>query len=110
RQEKQEKVEQVILESAEDYPRWRSYTISALQEKNCDWTITGRSEPTRETIKANVESLGFLTLDFSAQALYTSLSAEIKQHQAAIKKGEQIIRKSVAHKHYPILEGKNAQE
>ena len=108
--EEQEKAERVILESAEDYPEWRSYTISALQEKNCDWTITGRPEPTREKIQANLESLGFLSLDFSAKALYISLSTEIKEHRAAIKKGEGIIRKSVAHKHHPILEGKNAQE
>ncbi len=91
RREEQEKAKRVILESAEDYPKWRSYTISALQEKNCDWTFTGRPEPTKETIQANLESLGFLALDFSAQALYISLSTEIKEHRAAIKKGEGII-------------------
>lgn len=110
RREEQEKADRVILESAEDYPRCRSYTISELQEKNCDWTITSRPEPTKETIKANLKGLGFLALDFSAQALYTSLSTEIKEHRAAIKKGEGIIRKSVAHKNHPILERKTAQE
>lgn len=110
RREEQEKGERVILESAEDYPGWRSYTISALQEKNCDWTITGRPEPTKQTIQANLQKLEFSPPDFTAQAIYTTLSTEIKEHNAAIKKGEGIIRKSVAHKHHPILEGKNAKE
>ncbi len=81
-----------------------------LQERNCDWTITGKPEPTRETIQANLESLGFSPLDFTAQTIYTFLSTEIKEHRAAIKKGKKIIRKSVAYKHYPILKGKIVQE
>ena len=110
RRKEQEKADRVILENAEDYPKWRSYTISALQEKNCDWTITGRPEPTRDTISANLLSLGFSANDLNAEALYTALSAEIKEHRAAIKKGEGIIRKLVAYKHHPILEGKTAKE
>ena len=108
--EEQEKREQIILESAEDYPRWRSYTISAFQEKNCNWTITGRPKPTKQTIQANLQRLGFSPPDFTAKAIYTTLSTKIKEYQAAIKKGEEIIRKSVAHKHHPILEDKNTQE
>lgn len=109
-QKEQDKAKRVILESVEDYPKWRSYTINALQEKNCDWTITRRLEPIRETIQANLKSLGFLALNFSAQALYTSFSTEIKEHWAAIQKGEEIIQKSVTHKYHPIVTGKNAQE
>ena len=84
--------------------------MSKLQEKNCDWIIIGRPEPARVTVQANLESMGFSALDFTAQGLYTALSTEIKEHQAAIKKGEGIIQKTVGHKHHPILEGKTPQE
>lgn len=110
RQEEQEKGERVILEITDDNPRWRSYTISKLQEKNCDWTITERPEPTRLTVQENLQSLGFSPLDFTAQGIYTALSTEIKEHRAAIKKGEAVICKTVGHKHHPILEGKTPEQ
>ena len=110
RREEEEKGEQVILKSSKDYPKWKSYTIWILKEKNCDWIIIGRPKPIREIIQANLKSLGFSPLNFAVQTIYTSLSTEIKEHRAAIKKGEGIIWKSVAHKHHPILEEKTWQK
>lgn len=31
-----------ILQNAEDYSTWKSYTISRFQQLNCDWSITRR--------------------------------------------------------------------
>ena len=72
-------------------------------------TVTGRL-PARETIRANLQALGFFPNDLNAQALYTAFSTEIREYRAAIQKGEGTIRRSGAHKHHPILEGKTLQE
>lgn len=41
---------------------------------------------------------------------YTTLTTELKEHQAELKKAEGVIKNSVAHKHQPTLEGKTAQK
>ena len=110
RREEQNKGERIILESAADYPKCRSYTISKLQEKNCHCVITGKPRPTRESVHANLEMMGFSALDFTAQGFFNTLSSEIEKWEAAKEKGEGIIRKTVAHKHHPILENKTGQE
>lgn len=99
-----------MLESAADYLKWRSYTISKFQEKNYHWVITGKSRPTRESVQANLEKMGFSALDFTIQGLFNILSSEIEKWEAVKKKGESIIWKTVAHKHHPILENKTGQE
>lgn len=108
--EEQEKGERIILESLADYPKWRSYTISKLQEKHCRWIIIGRPKPTRESVQANFERMGFSATEFTAQGLYNSLTAEIEKWEVAMEKGEGIIQRSVAQKHHPILENKTGQE
>lgn len=110
RREEQEKGERIILESSADYPKWRSHTISKLQEKHCHWTITGRPKPTRKSVAANIEKMGFAAKEFTTQGLYNSLTTEVEKWEAAMEKGEGIIRKTVAHKHHPILENKTAKE
>ena len=42
--------------------------------------------------------------------IYKTLTTELKEHRAALKKAEGVIKNSVAHKHQPTLEGKTAQE
>lgn len=87
------------MQGSENYTMWRSHILGELQQKNCDWTITGRPEPTRETVTNNATAMGFLLEDFTPQAIYTALTAEIKEHRAALKKAEGIIVNSVALKH-----------
>lgn len=38
----------ITLRNAEDYPTWKSYTISRLQQQSCDWAITERPQPNLE--------------------------------------------------------------
>lgn len=56
------------------------------------------------------ERMGFTPTEIPPQALYTTLTTELKEYQAALKKAERVIKNSVAHKHQPTLEGKTAQE
>lgn len=54
--------------------------------------------------------MGFDMETFTTQALYTALTTEIKEHRAALKKAEGIIKNSVAQKRQAQLEGKTAKE
>ena len=54
--------------------------------------------------------MGFLLKDFTLQAIYTALTAEIKEHQAALKKTQSIFVNTVALKHQATFEEKLAKE
>lgn len=110
RREEQEKGNRIILQGLENYTMWRSYTLGELQQKNCDWAVTGKEEPTNKTAEENAVAMGFDMTTFTPQALYTALTAEIKERRAALKKAKGIIKNSVAHKHQAHLEGKTAKE
>lgn len=110
RREKQEKANRIILQGSDNYTIWKSYTFGKLQQKNCDWAITKRPEPTKMLVKEDVKAIGFNMETFTTQVLYTALTTKIKEHRAALKKAERIIKNSVAHKHQAQLEGKTAKE
>ena len=59
--EELDKANHIILQGTENYTIWRSYSLRELQQKNCDWAITRRAEPTRESVKDGVITLGFCT-------------------------------------------------
>lgn len=108
--EEQEKANRIILEGSENYTKWRSYILGELQQRNCDGEITGRSPPTKESVRRAAERMGFSPAEITSQTIYITLTTELKEHQAALKKAKGVIKNSVAHKHQPTLEGKTAQE
>lgn len=110
RGKEQEKANRIILEGSKNYTKWRFYTLGELQQQNCDWAITGRPQPTRESVREAVEKMGFTPTEITPEILYTTLTTELKEYQAALKKAGRVIKNSVAHKHQPTLEGKTAQE
>lgn len=63
RREEQEKANRIILEGSENYTKWRSYTLGELQQRNCDWAITGKPEPTEDTVREAARAMGFSTTD-----------------------------------------------
>lgn len=32
----------IILRNDKDYPTWKSYTVSRVQQARCDWAIIGK--------------------------------------------------------------------
>ena len=40
----------IIVRNAEDYTTWKPYTISRLQQQNCNWVIVGRPQPNLESV------------------------------------------------------------
>lgn len=110
RGKEQEKANRIILEGSKNYTKWRFYTLGELQQQNCDWAITGRPQQTRESVREAVEKMGFTPTEITPEILYTTLTTELKEYQAALKKAERVIKNSVAHKHQPTLEGKTAEE
>lgn len=80
RREEQEKANRIILQSSDNYPIWKFYTLGELQQKNCDWAITGRPEPTKKSVEEGAKAMDFDMETFTTQALYTALTTEIKEH------------------------------
>ena len=99
RREEQEKASRIILQGSENYTLWRSYILGELKQKNCAWAVTGKPEPTKESVRSDIIAMGFKPTEMTAQALWTALSTEIKEHRASLSKAEGIIKNSVASKH-----------
>lgn len=111
RREEQEKANRIILEGSENYTNWRSYTLGKLKRRNFKWAITGKPEPPKKPFEMLPRPcMGFSEIDLDAQALYTALTSELKEHRASANKAKGIIKNSVSHKHQSILEGMTAQE
>ncbi len=54
--------------------------------------------------------MGFSPTEVTPKTLYTTLTTELKEYQAALKKAEGVIKNSVANKYQPTLDEKTAQE
>lgn len=85
----------IILQSAEDYPTWKSYTISRLQQQSCDWTIKGRPQPTLESVRNGLIEDGFDVADLPTNMLVAALRDEKKDHLIALTKSAGIIKELV---------------
>lgn len=100
----------IILQNAEDYPTWKSYTISRLQQQSCDWAITGRPQPTLDSVRAGLIEDGFDAADLRTNMLVSALRDEKKDHLIALTKSAGIIKELVDKNLHPLLNGKTAQE
>lgn len=77
-QEEQEKANRIILEGSENYTKWRSYILGELQQRNCDWAITERSPPAKESVRRAAERMGFSPAESTSQIFYTTLTGKLK--------------------------------
>ena len=66
----------IILQNAKDYPTWKSYTISRLQQQSCDLAITGRPKPTLDSVRASLIKDGFDAADLRTNMLVSALRDE----------------------------------
>ena len=97
----------IILRNAEDYPTWKCYTISRLQQQNCDWAITGRPQPNLDSVRA---TLGFADADLRPSTLVSALRDEKKDHFMALRKSVGLILELVDKILHPLLNNKSAAE
>ena len=85
----------IILQSAEDYPTWKSYTISRLQQQSCDWATKGRPQPTLVSVRNGLIEDGFDVADLRTNMLVAALRDEKKDHLIALTKSAGIIKELV---------------
>ncbi len=109
RREAQEKP-LIILQNAEDYPTWKSYTISRLQQQSCDWAITERPQPNLDFVRATLIEDGFAQADLRPSTLVSTLRDEKKDYLTGLTKSAGIIQELVNKNLGPRLKGKTAQE
>ena len=100
----------IILRNAEDYPTWKSYTISKLQQHSCDWAITGRPQPNLESVRATLIEDGFAAADLRPSTLVSALRDEKKDHFTALTKSAGLIIQLVDKSLHPLLNDKTAAE
>lgn len=100
----------IILRNAEDYPTWKSYTISRLQQQSCDWAITGRPQPNLESVRATLIEDGFAPGDLRPATIVTALRDEKKDHLIALTKNAGLIKELVDKSLHPLLNNKSAAE
>lgn len=100
----------IILKSAEDYPTWKSYTISRLQQQNCDWAISGKAQPNLDSVRAILIEDGFAAADLRPSTLVSALRDEKKDYLTALTKSAGLIKELVDKSLHPLLHGKTAQE
>ena len=100
----------IILRNAEDYPTWKSYTVSRLQQQSCDWAITGRPQPNLESVRATLIEDGFAAADLRPSTLVSALRDEKKDHLIALTKSAGLIKELVDKSLHPLLNNKTAAE
>lgn len=109
RRETQEKP-LIILQNTEDYPTWKSYTISRFQQQSCNGAITRRPQPNLDSVRATFIEDGFAAVDLRPSTLVSALRDEKKDYLIAFTKSAGIIKELVDKNLYPLLNGKTAQE
>lgn len=100
----------IILRNAEDYPTWKPYTVSRLQQQNCHWAVTGRPQPNLESVWATLIEDGFAPADLRPATLVAALRDEKKDHPVALTKSAGLIKELVDKSLHPLLNNKTAAE
>lgn len=96
----------IILKNAEDYPTLKSYTISRLQQHNCDWAIHGRAQPNLDSVRATLIADGFAAVGLRPSTLVSALRDKKKDHLNTLTKIKELVDESL----HPLLHEKTAQE
>ncbi len=100
----------IILRKTEDYPMWKSYTVSRLQKASCDWAIIGRPQPNLDPVRATLIEDGFAAVDLKSSTLISALRDEKKDHINALAMSAGIIKELVDKSLYLWLNHKTAAE
>ncbi len=100
----------IILRNAEDYPTWKLYTISRLQQQNSTWAIVGRPQPNLESVRATLIEDGFASEDLRPSMLAAALRDEKKNYLIALTKSAGIIQELVDKNLHPLLHNKTTAE
>lgn len=85
----------VILRNVEDYLTQKSYTISRLQQQNCNWAITGKPQPNLESVCTIVIEDGFVAADLRPTTLVSALRDKKKDHLATLTKSMGLIKELI---------------
>lgn len=100
----------IILRNAEDYPDWKSYAVSRLQQQSCNWAITDRPQPNLESIRATLIEDGFAAADIRPATLVAALRDEKKDYLFGLSKSAGLIKELVDKSLHPLLNDKSAAE
>ena len=100
----------IILRNIKDYPNWKSYAFSKLQQQSCNWAITNKPEPTFESVQAALIKEGFTLEDLRPATLVAALRDEKKDYYIGLTKSAGLIKELVDKSLHPFLNNKSAAE
>lgn len=100
----------ITLTGAENYLRWKSYAMSKLRQRGCDWAVTGRELPTVDSIKAKLINRNFPNNQLKPNILINMLVQEEEKHNLAVAKAGGILSKLISDALQPIIEDKTPQD
>ena len=100
----------ITLTGADNYLRWKSYAMSELRQRGCDWAVTGRELPTVDSIKAKLIDRGFQNNQLKPNILINMLVQEEEKHHLAVSKAGGILSKLISDALQPIIEDKTPQD
>lgn len=109
RRETQEKP-LIILRNAQDYPTWKPYTISRLQQQSCNWSIVGKPQPDLQSVQATLIEDGFAAEDLRPSMLAAALRDDKKDYLVTLTKSAGIIQELVDKSLHPLIHNKTAAE
>ncbi len=100
----------IILRNGKDYPTWKSYAISRLQQLSCNWAMNGWPKPNLESVRATFIEDGFAPADLRPSTLVSALRDEKKDHFIALTKSAGLIKELVDKSLHPPLNNKTVAE
>ena len=100
----------IILRNAKNYPTWKIYIISRLQEHNCQWAIVGKPQPNLESVRTTLIEDGFAAEDLRPSILASVLREKKKNFLAALSKCAGLIKELVDKSLHLLLSEKSAAE
>lgn len=98
----------IILQNAKDYPTWKSYTISRLQQQSCNWAIIGRPTSNLNSMQATLIKDGFVQADLRLSTFVLALKDEKKNYLIGLTKSAGIIQELINKNLHPLLNSKTA--
>ncbi len=100
----------IILRNTKDYPDWKFYAISKLQQQSCNWAITDKPEPNLKSVRATLIKEGFTMEDLRPATLVAALRDEKKDYHVGLTKSAGLIRELVDKTIHPLLNNKSAAQ
>lgn len=97
----------IILWNVKEYPDWKSYVISKLQHKSCNWAITNKPKLKFRLVWVALIKESFMIEDLTSAILIAAFRDKKKNYHIGLIKIAGLIKKLVDKNLHLLLNDKN---